>query len=123
MGAAKLNMTGGLRPLSGSDSRDEVSSYPSFHYDGEVDLELPETGEMLIKFRKISETSRVDKDGKHTYACTVEVPAILKVNGKEPEAHVPARSGSEAELALDKIKNEMESASDEDGGDEGEGSY
>jgi len=69
------------KPSSGEREPD----YPSFHYSGKKELELPDEGEMTIKFKKVSETSSVNKQGEHRYACTIEVQAICHVDGEDPE--------------------------------------
>ena len=88
--------------------------YPHFHYCGPLDLELPDSGEMVVKFVKRKETSYVEEDGTHWYECKVEIRSIEKVDGKEPEAHMPAKSYIEAGDALDAIKQQMSGESDND---------
>jgi hypothetical protein len=78
---------------------------------------------MTIKFRKVTETSSIDKTGKHWYNCKVDVMSIKDVDGKgPPEAHIPApaKSYDDASSALDKIRADMES---EAADDDDEGSY
>ena len=94
------------------DENDETV-YPHFHYCGPLDLELPDSGEMLVKFVKRKETSYVEEDGQHWYECKVEIRSIEKVDGKEPEAHLPAKSYIEAGDALDAIKQQMSDESDD----------
>jgi hypothetical protein len=98
--------------------------FPHFHYRGPVDLELPDDGEMTIRFCKKTETSSIDNDGKHWYCCKIEVRAIKDVDGKgPPEAHIPAPSKSfdEASGALDKIREGLEKDSEGDEDDASEG--
>lgn len=81
-----------------SPSKDREPDYPSFHYDGKKELDLPDEGEMTIKFRKVSSTSSVNKAGEHRYACTIEVRSICDVeDGDEDDspAHGSDRSVSD----------------------------
>jgi hypothetical protein len=87
-------------------SQDE-SRYPVLHYCGSKDLDLPQDGTMTVKFHVRRETSEVDrKTGKHSYDCDIEILSIEKVKGEDAVA--PARSGSEAADALDKLMEEHE---------------
>jgi hypothetical protein len=77
--------------------------YPCFQYCGPVELDLPDDGEMTIRFRKRTETSSIEEDGSHWYECSIEVRKILNVDGEETEVEAPASSRDEAGDALDKI--------------------
>lgn len=93
------------------EEKDEVV-YPHFHYCGPLDLELPDSGEMLVKFVKRKETSYVEKDGEHWYECKVEIRSIEKVDGEQPEAHLPSKSFNSASDALDAIAKQMAEEND-----------
>jgi hypothetical protein len=68
-------------------------------------LDLPQDGLLTVKYHVKRETSEVDrKTGKHCYYCDIEVLSIEKV--KSEEAVAPAKSGSEAADALDKLMEE-----------------
>lgn len=95
---------GGMLPAS--DSNGKV--YPHFHYCGPTELDLPDEGEMTIRFCKRSETSEIEEDGSHWYECKIEVKKILQVNGEDTEVSAPAISHSEAADALDRIASELE---------------
>lgn len=86
--------------------------YPSVTYDGPNELDLPDEGEMTIRFKK-TRTSESDYDGKKRHSCTFEVREILKVDGEKPEVEVEAPAGNsknDAEEALDTLmKAHMES--------------
>jgi hypothetical protein len=82
--------------------------YPCFHYCGPVELDLPDEGEMTIRFRKKREASSVEEDGSHWYECDIEVRKMLGVDGEEPEAdEAPAKSYDEAGDALDSIRDRL----------------
>jgi hypothetical protein len=88
-------MVTGPSPTSGKP-RDP--DYPTFHYDGKKELDLPDEGEMTIKFRKVSSTSSVNKEGEHRYACTIEVRSVCDVEGEsddESPAHGSDKSVSD----------------------------
>jgi len=79
--------------------------YPTIHYCGDEELDLPQDGTMTVKFHVKRETSEVDrKTGKHFYECDIEILSIEKV--KSEDAVAPAKSGSEAADALDKLMEE-----------------
>ncbi len=85
-------------PIAASDKQREPE-YPSFHYEGEKELELPDEGEMTIHFRKTSSTSSVDKDGKHHYACTVEVQSFCDVDGADDNEDISPAHGSDKSVS------------------------
>src|SRR6267142_2942123 len=79
-----LELDHGNYPMAVSTSESKRSpDYPTFHYDGKEELNLPDKGEITVRFRKVSETSSVTKAGEHRYACTIEVQAICDVEGEE----------------------------------------
>jgi len=93
----------------------DISSprYPVLHYCGDDELDLPQDGTMTVKFHVKRETSEVDrKTGKHYYECDIEILSIEKV--KSEEAVAPAKSGSEAADALDKLMEEHESGEEKE---------
>jgi hypothetical protein len=98
----------GLSMPLGPSSEEVI--YPVFHYAGEKELELPEEGEMTIRFKKTEEVSRI-ANGKHFYSCDIQVRKILKVKA---DAKAPTSSGNEAENSLDRLMNEAEEDEDED---------
>jgi hypothetical protein len=91
-----------------AEPKDREPDYPSFHYDGEKELDLPDEGEMTIRFRKVSETSSVNKQGEHRYACTIEVQAICDVEGEEEPDEMYSDKAKGTEDALDALKEMME---------------
>lgn len=67
-----------------SAGKDSEKCYPCFYIESDKEIELPESGEMEIKFRVKSETtSRVN--GKERCSYTIEVVAILEAEGAEGE--------------------------------------
>ncbi|SRR6266567_4212966 len=86
--------------------------YPILHYSGPKDLDLPQDGTITVKYHLKRETSEVDrKTGKHHYDCDIEILSIEKL--KSEEAVAPAKSGSEAADALDKLMAEHSGDEDE----------
>lgn len=79
--------------------------YPTFHYCGKKDLDLPVDGELKIRFHKCRETTTTEEDGDERYECTIEVRAILDVEGG---VQPPASSRDEAGDALDAIRELLE---------------
>lgn len=90
----------------------EEERYPSFHYEGTEALDLPDSGTMTVKFKRVSESTYKNEGGKTRYSCTIELTEITSVNGKKP-ATAPTKSYDEAGDALDKlvaekVKEQME---------------
>lgn len=77
--------------------------YPMFHTHTEDDLDLPREGTLVIRYCVHRAVSTKDEDGKHTYDCDIEVKELVSVQG---EKKAPARSGHDAEDALDRIAEE-----------------
>lgn len=103
-------------PMGSPVAAQRGPDYPSFHYEGPKELDLPDEGELTIKFRKTSETSSVDKSGKHWYACCIEVQSICDVEGEdEDEVESPTNTqGNGTAEALDKILATMEKMVEKD---------
>ena len=80
--------------------------YPSFHYSGPEELDLPDEGKMEICFCKTSETSRTLPSGKHWYECTVEVKCFGDVESSKDKGDDEG-PGTDAEKALDTIAREL----------------
>lgn len=97
-----------LTPVNG----DAEDKFPTLHYEGPKDLDLPQTGEMTVRYRVKSETSKVDVNGVHHYKCDIEISEIKRLKGDETFTP-PAKSGSEAGDALDRLRDEMENNSEE----------
>lgn len=98
-------------PMSVSDSKDEIV-YPKFCYRGPKDLDLPESGTMVIQFRKTQEEYHADEEtGEHTfYECEITVKKILAAK-EEPDIR-PSKRDTSTEDALDELAREN---SDEEG--------
>lgn len=86
-------------------------SYPSFHYSGTEDLDLPDEGTMTIKYRVRSETHATDKSGQKHYECSIEVQSIEKVKGE-------AETYKKKKDAGDYLDELMKAKQDEEGGEE-----
>ena len=100
-------------PLAVASAEEE--KFPILRYEGPADLDLPQDGTMTVKYHVKRETSEVDrKTGKHHYCCDIEILSIEKVKG---ESVAPARSGSEAGDALDRLKEELERGAEHEAGE------
>jgi hypothetical protein len=103
------------------DSKEKV--YPCFHYCGPKELDLPDEGELTVRFRKKRETSSIEEDGSHYYECDIEVRAITEVDGEDMEVEAPAHSNDEAGDALDNIARELAKLREHEEGEDDEESY
>ena len=61
-------------PSTASDSK--KPSYPSLYINSKEELDLPEEGTVLIKFRKTRETEDTKDPANPSYSCELEVQAI-----------------------------------------------
>lgn len=80
--------------------------YPNFHYEGEKDIELPESGTMVVKFKRTSREES-DRNGKTRYSYSVDVVGIDSINGDDADLPDNPKSKDEASSALDKIVAEL----------------
>lgn len=77
--------------------------YPTFHYDDDKPLKVPEEGEMVIRYKKVA-SSKETRGDKPRFSCTIEIREIVSADA---EVEAPAKSNSsEAGDALDKIMRE-----------------
>ena len=83
------------------------TDYPRFHYSGPQELDLPDEGEMTIKFRKVSETESKREDGSEWYECSIEVQCICECDGKD-EVEPPSKRDTSAEDALDTLARALQ---------------
>lgn len=86
--------------------------YPTLHIDGDQELGLPESGELTVKFKRVSE-SHSERDGKVSYSCVLEIHKILDVEGAEPEKK--ERTEDVLDALMKKIKAEKNGADSEEG--------
>lgn len=91
-------------PTSVGEHNDRIT-FPCFHYEGPEELDIPEEGTMTIRYKQTREVSEHKVGKPHWYECDVTVLEIVSTKG---EAKSPARSGSEAADALDKLMSERE---------------
>jgi hypothetical protein len=78
--------------------------YPTFHYEGDEGIDIPNDGILTVKYHTVTETVTTREDGTKHYSCTVEIQKILGYEKEKDER--PARSYKDAEEALDKLAEE-----------------
>lgn len=61
-----------------SPMMDKTEHYPSLHLEWDDDYNLPESGEMTVKFRKVSETNS-KHGGKSRQSITLDIISIEEV--------------------------------------------
>lgn len=91
-----------------SDSSEK--HYPSLYLDWDSKYDLPDSGTMVIKFNKTSESNSKGKDKKPHQSVTLEITSIESVKGGASKAK--SSSADDTGAALDKLKDEVESESD-----------
>lgn len=96
---------------SPSEVRDE-KMYPSFHVESDEKIDFPHSGEMTIKFKKISSEMREGKNGDR-YSCTIEVRKIVEMYPEKDTR--PSKRDKSAEESLDALATKrMREKEDED---------
>ncbi len=100
--------SGGPECCTDSPLKSEPSKYyPTVHYNGDKPLNLPDEGEITVTFRKVSESTSKNSDGKKSYSCTLEIREITEIEAEENEVEAPAKNlSSEAGDSLDRLRNE-----------------
>lgn len=80
--------------------------YPTVTYTSDEPMNLPESGKMLIEFKKV-ESSESNRGGKEKYSCTFEVRKIVKVGKSEGDDESNAgKAKNESGDALDKLRDD-----------------
>ena len=87
------------------DSKD--THYPSLYLDWDGDYDLPKSGTMTVKFKKVSESNH-ERDNKKTQSVTLDIISIDSVKGGKDESKEEDRGD-----ALDKLKKEVESENED----------
>jgi hypothetical protein len=117
--SSKEEFGGSLGMMSVAPEGSGAKHYPSFHYSGPEELELPDEGKMEICFSKTSETSRVLPSGKRWYECTIEVKCFGDVedcgDGGENNDGGDDGPGTDAEKALDTLARALGKEKEQDG--------
>src|SRR6266508_246518 len=88
-------------PHMASQVNTKEKMYPSFTYEGEEALDLPDDGIMVVEFHTRRESTTTEEDGDKQYSCTVEVRKIKHVEPLKDEQ--PTKPYKDAEEALDKL--------------------
>jgi len=104
----KLNIDLEEKGMPGSISVKEMEKrkyYPTIHFTEDEPPEFPSEGEMTVKYKKVSSTTR-ETDSKKVYECTLEIQKIISAEESESEDESPTKSHDEAGDALDKLAAE-----------------
>lgn len=88
--------------------------YPSLHLEWNDDYKLPESGEMTVKFRKVSETNS-KHGGKSRQSVTLDILSIEEVEKKS--ATEDDEEDESEESPSDRLDKMAEEAGDEEGED------
>lgn len=82
---------------------EDKKHYPMLHIDADEPLDLPHTGTMTIRYKKVSRSEHEDAEGDTKYSCDIQVHEIIEAYSDEPEP--PTRNPSkETGDALDELK-------------------
>jgi hypothetical protein len=117
----KLNIDLEEKGLTASPTISESKKkyYPTIHFSEDSPPEFPEEGEMTVKYKKVSSTTR-ETDGKKVYECTLEIQELISAEGSdEGEDESPTKSYDEAGDALDKLAAEKSKSKKKKNSDEG----
>ena len=88
--------------------------YPSLHLEWNDDYKLPESGEMTVKFRKVSETNSTH-GGKSRQSVTLDILSIEDVTKKSVKKDEKDDEDEKEESSSDRLDKMAEEASDEEG--------
>ncbi len=107
MKAVKIDLgEGGPSASVAVDPAPSEKYYPTIHYSGSEELNIPKEGEMKIRYKKTA-SGHSEHNGKTTYNCTIEVREIVGIEKAEVEESV--KIGTDASNALDAIARDLKS--------------
>lgn len=96
-------------------STKDMEHYPSLHLEWNDDYQLPESGEMTVKFRKVSETNS-KHGGKSRQSVTLDIISIEEVKkGKVKSSDEDEEEYDKEESSADRLDKMAEEASEEEG--------
>jgi len=101
------------------DMADEMH-YPSIYLEWDDKYDLPDSGTMVIKFKKNSETNRKTKD-KETQEVSLDILEITSVKGGGPKEE--KSTGDHLDKLRKEVEAEGDSADDKESPAEDEGEY
>jgi hypothetical protein len=106
-----------------SSPLEDKKYYPCLYLDSDDPYlkDLPDSGEMLVKFRVKSREERTDSKGDMTYCANVEVLQIVGVDGKEVSAPATKKGAEATSSALDALAEALLKKKSEKSGDSDEG--
>jgi len=102
------SMKDSMPEMAMSPSKDK--HYPSLYLDWDSDYELPESGTMVIKFEKVSESNSKGKNSKPHQSVTLEIKSIESVKGGKSKSDSKEEETGDV---LDRLKKEVESDKEE----------
>lgn len=68
--------------------------YPSLYLDWDSKYDLPDSGEMTIRFKKTSETTRTDREGDQSQSVSLDILSIESVEEDSAEETKESRGDS-----------------------------
>lgn len=90
---------------------DEEIVYPSLFFEWEKDYGLPKSGEMLVRFKKRSETN-TERNGEKRQTVELEILEILDVKKKGRDDD--DEEDEDRHKILDRLREEVEAEEDEE---------
>lgn len=87
----------------------EEKSYPEFSFTEDEPCDIPEEGELTVKYRLIRHATDTTNEGRPKYSYTICVKKLISAEGESDKS--PARKYSEGGDALDALVKEKESES------------
>lgn len=96
----------GSAPCCEAPTKDETY-YPSINIEckeGEPSYDIPESGTMLVTFKRTRVEETEDERGKR-HSCTLKLKSIDEINGQKPVAE---GKKMDTEALLDKLRSELE---------------
>ena len=107
LGKTMTDQLGGAIPGIPPGKDDGEKYYPQVSLQWDKPYDLPESGEMTVKFKKTSETNSKGLDGKTTQRVELDLTSIESVEAGETEDAEEESTGDR----LDKAKKDLEKKS------------
>lgn len=104
MNPVKLGISYDVKALPMPETTSSGVSYPTLYIADAKDLELPKSGTMTIRFKRVGETERI-VDGREKCSYDIEVHEVLDVVPDDPKEY---EKGPKMKSAIEALKEAFE---------------
>lgn len=92
----------------------ETPRYPVAHFSGPEELDLPDSGTMLVEYKVVREVSS-ETEGRHWYECDIQLRRIVSAEAEKDIS--PSKRINDAGDSLDKLAEEYSKGKEKEGDD------